>query len=135
MNTNFLAQEYLKRSKKRLKAVLVLFQEKSYADVVRESQEIVELCGKGILRLFGIDPPKFHDVSNIMLELSKKYKQYQKDFKKYSKISKWLRKERELAFYGEVDFIPSEEYTKNDAKKAIEGAKFSIDLLNKLLNR
>jgi HEPN domain-containing protein len=135
MNTNFLAQEYLKRSKKRLKAVLVLFKEESYADVVRECQEIVELCGKGILRLFGIDPPKFHDVSYLLLDISRKYKQYEKDFKKYSKISKWLRKERELAFYGEIDFIPSEEYTKNDAKKALNGAKFSIDLLSKLLNQ
>jgi len=133
MNTNLLAKEYLKRGKKRLKAVEVLYNEKSYADVIRESQEIVELCGKGILRSCGIDPPKWHDVSDLIIELGKKYKKFKKKFEKYSEISKWLRKERELSFYGEIDFLPSEEYKDRDAKKAIEGAKFSVDLLEKFL--
>ena len=38
------------KMQKRLKAIEILFKEKSYTDVVRKSQEIVELCGKGILR-------------------------------------------------------------------------------------
>jgi len=135
MNTNKLAWEYLSRCKKRLRAIEILFKEKSYADVVRESQEIVELCGKGILRCCGIDPPKWHDVSDLIIELGEKFKKFKKDFKKYSKISKWLRKERELAFYGEIDFIPSEEYKKNDAKRAFEGAKFCVNLLEKFLNQ
>jgi HEPN domain-containing protein len=134
MNTNSLAKEYLERCKKRLKAVEVLFDEKSYADVIRESQEIVELCGKGILRSCGIDPPKWHDVSDLMVELGKKFKRFRKKFEKYSEISKWLRKERELSFYGEIDFLPSEEYKESDAERAIEGAKFSVDLLEKFLN-
>jgi len=33
-------------------------------------------------------------------------------------ISKWLRKEREFAFYGDVDFIPTDEYSKEDAERA-----------------
>ncbi len=135
MNTNLLAKEYLERCKKRLKAIKLLYREKSYADVVRESQEIVELCGKGILRCAGIDPPKWHDVGDIVMDLAEKYKNFKKEFKKYSKISKWLRKERELAFYGELDFIPSEEYKEKDAKKAIEGAEFSINLLKKFLSK
>lgn len=37
-------------------------------------------------------------------------------------ISKWLRREREFAFYGETDFIPTEEYTLQDAQRAIADA-------------
>ncbi|MBI2914833.1 MAG: HEPN domain-containing protein [Firmicutes bacterium] len=36
-------------------------EEQSYSDVVREAQEIVELCLEGILRYVGIEPPKLHD--------------------------------------------------------------------------
>ena len=38
-------------------------------------------------------------------------------------ISKRLKKERELAFYGDIDFITTEEYSGKDAQKAIEIAK------------
>lgn len=135
MTTNQLAEEYLKRTKKRLEAVKLLFREESYADVVRESQEIVELCGKGILRKFGIDPPKWHDVGDLLIELSKNYKNFKRNFEKYAKISALLRKERELAFYGDIDFLPSERYTKKDATHALKGAEFSIQLLEKVLKK
>jgi HEPN domain-containing protein len=36
-----------------------------HADVVRESQEIVELGLKGLLRVSGLDPPKEHDVKGV----------------------------------------------------------------------
>jgi HEPN domain-containing protein len=37
------------------------------ADVVGESQEIVELALKGLLRSCGIDPPRIHDVSDVLV--------------------------------------------------------------------
>ena len=37
-------------------------------------------------------------------------------------ISKRLRKERELAFYGDLDFIPTMEYGQKDATLAVEEA-------------
>lgn len=43
-----LAADYLRRAESRLKAVAVLMDEESWADVVRESQEIVELCLKAL---------------------------------------------------------------------------------------
>lgn len=39
------------------------------------------------------------------------------------KMSKRLRRERELAFYGTDDFIPSDEYAAEDSPKAIESAE------------
>jgi hypothetical protein len=38
-------------------------------------------------------------------------------------ISKRLRKERELSFYGAEDFIPTEEYDLADAEQAIKDAR------------
>ena len=39
-----------------------------------------------------------------------------------AEISRWLRKEREFAFYGDIDFIPTEEYSLADAERAIADA-------------
>jgi hypothetical protein len=48
-------------------------------------------------------------------------------------ISKTLRKERELAFYGDLDFIPTDEYSlavpkrKDGAEKVLRVARRAID--------
>jgi HEPN domain-containing protein len=50
-----------------------------------------------------------------------------------AQISRWLRKERELSFYGDIDFIPTEEYTIEDANEAIYGAKKTVEIATKLI--
>jgi HEPN domain-containing protein len=50
-----------------------------------------------------------------------------------AKISKWLRTERELAFYGDIDFIPTDEYSEEDAIKAIDGAKKVVEAASKVI--
>lgn len=118
----------------RLDILDMLFQKKSYSDVVREAQEIVELAQKAMLRQVGIDPPKWHDVGMIILEHSEKFPDEIRDsLEELSKISKWLRTERELAFYGDIDFIPTEEYTEEDAIKAINGAKKVVNIALKVI--
>lgn len=124
-----LAKSYLIKSKKRFKALNVLFEEEAYSDVIREAQEIVELVVKGILRYKGIDVPKKHDVSDLLLEYKDFFEdEISKNFEKIREISKYLRKEREFAFYGDVDFIPTEEYTKEDAIKALKDAEFVLSI-------
>ncbi|MFN3480788.1 MAG: hypothetical protein ACK415_10430 [Thermodesulfovibrionales bacterium] len=44
-----------------------------------------------------------------------------------------MRKERELAFYGDIDFIPSEEYTKDDALRAISDVKKVLDVASRII--
>jgi len=124
-----LAKSYLIKSKKRLKALYVLLDEEAYSDVIREAQEIVELTVKGILRFKGIDVPKKHDVSDLLIEYKDFYDdKISKNFEKIKEISKYLRKEREFAFYGDVDFIPTEEYSKEDAVKALKDAEFIVSI-------
>lgn len=123
-----LAQSYLVRSRTRLKVLDILCREGAYADVVRESQEIVELALKGILRQIGIEPPKQHDVGPLLLEYEEMLPSHaRRNVAKLAAVSKWLRKEREFAFYGDVDFIPDMEYSKTDAEKAIEGAILAVE--------
>ena len=61
-----LAQSYLIKAPKRFKILAVLFDDQAYSDVIREAQEIVELSSKGMLREVGIEPPKWHDVSDSL---------------------------------------------------------------------
>jgi len=128
-----LAQSYLIKAEKRLKVLEILCREEDYSDVVRESQEIVELCLKGMLRFVGIEPPKHHDVGLLLIEHKEKFIISSSDIARLAGISKRLRKERELSFYGDIDFIPTEEYTKGDANKAMKDAKFVVNIARKLI--
>ncbi|MGZ3775295.1 MAG: HEPN domain-containing protein [Pseudobdellovibrionaceae bacterium] len=117
MTTSDLARDYFKRSLMRFKALKVLLNEGAYPDVIRESQEIMELLLKGYLRLKLIDPPKWHDVGGILADnkdiLSA---EILSNLEKIVEFSKYLRRERENAFYGEDDLIPLEHYDFQMAK-------------------
>ncbi len=127
-----LSEDYLKRASVRLEVLEVFYNKGDYADVVREAQEVVELVLKAVLRNAGIDVPKIHDVSRI-LERHKESipEEIRKNLKKIMMISKRLRKERELSFYGAEDFIPLDEYTAEEALQAIEDAKFVVEIVKK----
>lgn len=128
MTNGNLAQSYIRKATDRVDILDLLLKKAAYSDVVREAQEIVELCLKGMLRFVGIEPPKFHDVGGLLIEHKDKFKDITtKDIMKMAKISKELRKERELSFYGDIDFIPTEEYTAEDAIKSMNGANFILD--------
>lgn len=105
-----------------------------YSDVLREAQEIVEPALKGLLRHIGIEPPKWHDVSSILHE-NKDMLPYNvvESLDKITRISKKLRKERELSFYGDEDFIPTEEYDAEDADDAIKGASFIVEIVKEVV--
>jgi len=134
MNTKSLAESYLKKAVDRLDILDLLLKKKAFSDVIRESQEIVELSLKGMLRSVGVEPPKIHDVGGLLLEHKEKFpKKTAKNFKRLAEISKRLRKERELAFYGDIDFIPTEEYTEDDAKEAIRDTRLVVDTAKKLI--
>jgi len=129
-----LAQSYAKKAIDRLDILDLLIKKGAYSDVVREAQEIVELSLKGMLRYVGIEPPKYHDVGGILLEHRDRFpKGIARRLEKLAAISKVLRKERELAFYGDIDFIPTEEYTLNDAKKALRDARYVVDTVRRLI--
>jgi len=125
MTNKTLAQSYRIKAEKRLKILEVLFKEEAFSDVIREAQEIVELALKGMLRQVGVEPPKWHDVGAAVIEFADRLPEaVSGDVKELARISSWLRKEREFSFYGDIDFIPTEEYDQDDARKAIQDAAY-----------
>ena len=127
-----LAQSLIKKAVDRLDILELLMKKGAYSDVVREAQEIVELALKGMLRAVGIEPPKYHDVGSLLLEHKNKYsKDIAVHLEKIADISKRLRKERELAFYGDIDFIPTEEYKRKDGQEALKNAEFVVSIAQK----
>jgi hypothetical protein len=50
-------------------------------------------------------------------------------------ISAWLRKEREFSFYGDVDFIPTDQYAETDARRAIDDATFVVAAVSAEIDR
>lgn len=129
MTNSRLAKSYLEKAKVRLAVLDLLIEKKAYSDVVREAQEVVELAMKATLREVGIEPPKFYDVGQFLLENVEKFSaEVQPSLERLAKISAYLRKERELSFYGDIDFIPTERYTKEDAEKAKQDAVFVVSV-------
>jgi len=119
-----LAQSYLTKARVRLAIPTVLYDAEAYSDVVREAQEIVELALKGILRQVGVEPPHWHDVGALLREHASRVPSISTaELDRLAATSAWLRKEREFSFYGDIDFIPTEQYDATVAMRAIEGAR------------
>ncbi len=137
MRNQSLAKDYLSRSHKRLSALTALYKEKSWPDVVRESQEVVELCLKALLRQLNVEVPRVHDVSAVLEENKSRIPESKRSkVAEFCKISKELRRDRELAYYGTEDLTPSEFYKESDAKRAqtqaikvVKGVQEIFDLL------
>jgi hypothetical protein len=124
MRNRDLAADHVTRAMARLKALDVLFDCGSWADVVRESQEVVELSLKGLLRACGVDPPRIHDVADVLLaERDRLPPGLAQHVDLLAAVSRQLRRDRELAFSGAEDLTPSSFYKEADAVQARDGAR------------
>lgn len=136
MTTDDLAKSYLLKARARLKALAVLRDEEAHSDVVREAQELVELALKAMLRSVGVEPPKLHDVGPLLLEHRARFVAQVGDrLDRAAEISRRLRHDRELAFYGDVDFVPTEQYSPADARRAFDDAAWILDLAESAITR
>ncbi|MFW6199571.1 MAG: HEPN domain-containing protein [Gemmatimonadota bacterium] len=123
-----LARDYVDRASVRVRALDLYFDAESWADVVREAQEIVELTLKALLRSCGVDPPRIHDVSDVLLEQEERLPDaVRRDLDVLVDASRTLRRDRELAFYGAEDLTPSDFYSREDAAQARESARRVVE--------
>ena len=128
MRNRTLAADHVRRAEARLKALDALYEARSWADVVRESQETVELALKGLLRAVGIDPPRVHDVADVLeAERERLPAELAGDIDQLAAASRGLRRDRELAFLGAEDLVPSDFYKEPDAAEARNAARFVVD--------
>jgi hypothetical protein len=136
MHNRTLAADYLTRATHRLAALDVLFDRESWADVVRESQEAVELALKSLLRFSSIEVPRVHDVGQILRSESGRLPQaVQPCIEELVNISRSLRRDRELAFYGSEDLTPSDFYQRPDAEQARAGARLVVEVVTAAVAR
>lgn len=94
--------------------------------VIRLSQESVELSLKAALRIIGIEYPKSHDVSDILIEYKERFPEwFKKELNKLAEGSTWLSEKRGLAMYGdEIKGIPPNKlFDRDDALKALSYSK------------
>jgi hypothetical protein len=136
MHNRTLAEDYLTRATHRLAALDVLFERESWADVVRESQELVELALKSLLRHSSIEVPRVHDVGQILRSESERLPEsIRPHIEELVAISRSLRRDRELAFYGSEDLTPSDFYQKSDADTARTGSRRVVDAVTAAVKR
>jgi HEPN domain-containing protein len=127
MQNRDLAADYVRRAGARLRALDTLFDQESWADVVREAQEVVELALKGLLRSSGVEPPRIHDVADVLRdEQARLPEAVRGDVGRLAELSRGLRRDRELAFYGAEDLTPSDFYRRADAVSARDAARFVV---------
>jgi HEPN domain-containing protein len=135
MNTSELPKEYLAKAKRRRLTLDVLRDAGGHDDVVRETQELVELLLKGLLRRVGVDPPKWHDVGRIVESHQNLFNdEIRTHISRIVKVSSRLRKDRELSFYGDDDFLPSQNYDITDSEQCTSDADFLIDLVDRFFH-
>ena len=104
--------------------------------VVRRSQEVVELALKAALRAAGLEVPKIHDVGVVLRDNRDRFPQsFQAQIDRVASISRRLRQEREIAFYGdeEAGAPPQRLYTEEDAGTALEEARHVMEQCRRLL--
>ena len=130
MRNRDLARDYIHRAEVRLRALDLLFEADSWADVVRESQEIVELTLKALLLASGVDPPRIHDVSDVLIaERERLPAALAPNIEVLTEASRQLRRDRELAFSGAEDLTPSGFYSRTDGEKARASARTTVELV------
>jgi HEPN domain-containing protein len=112
-------------------------QDQNFAYCVRLSAECVELSLKAILKLVGIEYPKKHDVSGILLLAINRFPNWFRDHApRIAESNKILTKKREPALYGceEAFLAPEDVISKEDATDAIKRAEEAYNACKKLVD-
>jgi len=132
-----IAKSYLKQANARLRDAEEASAENLNAYALRLSQECVELSLKAALKLVGIEYPKKHDVSDVLIEVKDRFPEwFQKEIRFLADVSRKLAKKREISMYGdEESFLsPDEAISCEEALKAVEWAKKTHELCKNLLS-
>jgi|Deesub1362B_J571_1020462.scaffolds.fasta_scaffold01142_1 HEPN domain-containing protein len=137
MKTDTMARDYLRRAKSRLIDSKSALKRGDYPEVIRYSQEATELSLKAVLRILGIEYPKVHDVSDILMLHKEKYPQwFQEEMAKLAEISMELTLKRAPAMYGlELSGKPASQlFDRSDSEEALKSALYVYEKAEKLIS-
>ncbi len=118
------ARAMLQQGADRLETSVRVIERGNYAYTVRAAQECVELSLKAVLRLVGVEYPKQHDVSRVLLTFKERFPKWF-NVEAYAEVSRLLAEKREPAMYGdELRMAPAATlFEKADAEDALGNAK------------
>lgn len=132
-----LAKDYLRRAEVRVRSAELAYSTKDYPDVVRYSQECVELSLKACLRSVGVEYPKAHDVSRVLRATSERFPEWFKsEIDKLCEISEDLASKRAPSMYG-IESIgkgPSDIFDEKDAEDALDKARYVLSISKRLVD-
>lgn len=135
MRLSSLARDYLERAHNRVIDATSALSRGAYPEVVRYSQECVELSLKAALRSVAVEYPKVHDVGDV-LELHKERfpKWFEERIPELRRISAELAQKRGPSLYGieRLGIPPSQIFSEEDAREALDAAKIVYELCLKL---
>ncbi len=132
-----LAKDYLRRAEIRIKSAELAYSEGYFPDVVRFSQEAVELSLKAALRSVGIEYPKVHDVGRVLRVARNRFPTwFREEIDRLSEISFILASKRAPSMYGvEVSGKPpSGLFDRDDAEEALSSARYVFNVTRRLLS-
>ena len=138
MNLIEYAKALLGEAQVRLEAARIFLERRKYSYVVRQSQECVELSLKSMLRVAGIEYPKQHEVSDLLLEKKELYPPWLiKELQDISRISKELMMKRMPSMYGEetIGKPPRSLFDREDAESSVKSAEHIYNLAMRLLSK
>ena len=106
----------------------------SYGFAVLAAQECVEFSMKGALRKLGIEHPKFHDVSQVLLLNKNRLPEgLRSNLGRLSEVSRSLSTKRTTAAYGDeaAGVPPDKIFKRAEAESALEDASWVLRLCTK----
>jgi len=129
------ARSLLREAENRVETAQRALKEKKYAYCLRQSQETVELSLKAALRLKGIEYPKFHDVSEVLLRSAERFPAWFREHTSvFAEVSRKLAEKREASMYGfeEMGRPPDKLIDKQAAEAAFDNAREVFNACRKL---
>lgn len=131
-----MASAYLRQASARLRSAKLALKDRNYPYTVRQAQECVELSLKGILRLYGIEYPREHDVKEILLRVSRRFPDwFRAQVKSFAEISSKMATERGPSMYGDEEkgIPPSQLFRYERAVEAVKEAQLILRNCSKAL--
>lgn len=125
------SKHYFNQAEEEHRLIQYYWEKKNWNMVIRESQEVVELLLKGVLKYINVEFPKEHDIGEYFEKiLNIRNIEYNKNgMEIIKKASKELASKRAPAYYGE------EFYTQEEAEKAKDYAEFTKRFIYELMKK
>ena len=138
MTNGELTRGLLRQAKDRLETCTTARRKKNHAYAIRSAQECVELSLKALRMAYGVDPPKWHEVSVVLRESAPKIPALESALlDELCMISRKLRDDRERSMYGDevLKLPPDSLFSPLDAKQAAAWAKTVFVSSRRLIGR